>query len=207
MASICTMAWVYGSVQGVGFRYSTQREALQLGVTGYARNLDDGGVEVLACGEAEQVEKLIAWLKAGGPRSARVDRVLTPSTHPQLGQIRDPLLDALHRLRQAGDFGRLFGGSFREQAIEIAAVAFLFAKLVGHRLDQHTDRRRGVKFKVKLAHKAHYFPVFNGERYPFLRGNDFRHRLAPLGGIFQIAFAIRFNFVAFKNKHDFSHTA
>ncbi|VGH72484.1 acylphosphatase [Klebsiella pneumoniae] len=38
MASICTMAWVYGSVQGVGFRYSTQREALQLGVTGYARN-------------------------------------------------------------------------------------------------------------------------------------------------------------------------
>ena len=46
MASICTMAWVYGSVQGVGFRYSTQREALQLGVTGYARNLDDGGVEV-----------------------------------------------------------------------------------------------------------------------------------------------------------------
>ena len=56
MASICTMAWVYGSVQGVGFRYSTQREALQLGVTGYARNLDDGGVEVLVCGEAEQVE-------------------------------------------------------------------------------------------------------------------------------------------------------
>ena len=43
--------------------------ALQLGLTGYARNLDDGGVEVLACGEAEQVEKLIAWLKAGGPRT------------------------------------------------------------------------------------------------------------------------------------------
>ncbi len=55
---------------GRGIRYSTQREALQLGVTGYARNLDDGGVEVLACGEAEQVEKLIAWLKAGG-RAAR----------------------------------------------------------------------------------------------------------------------------------------
>lgn len=69
MASICTMAWVYGSVQGVGFRYSTQREALQLGVTGYARNLDDGGVEVLACGEAEQVEKLIT-AEAGG-RAAR----------------------------------------------------------------------------------------------------------------------------------------
>ncbi|STU90428.1 acylphosphatase [Klebsiella pneumoniae subsp. ozaenae] len=52
------------------------------GWTGYARNLDDGGVEVLACGEAEQVEKLIAWLKAGGPRSARVDRVLTEPHQP-----------------------------------------------------------------------------------------------------------------------------
>ncbi|WP_186825280.1 acylphosphatase, partial [Klebsiella pneumoniae] len=36
----------------------------------------------LACGEAEQVEKLIAWLKAGGPRSARVDRVLTEPHQP-----------------------------------------------------------------------------------------------------------------------------
>jgi acylphosphatase len=53
------MAWVYGSVQGVGFRYSTQREALQLGLTGYARNLDDGGVEVLACGEPDQVGNLL----------------------------------------------------------------------------------------------------------------------------------------------------
>lgn len=77
MAQICTKAWVFGQVQGVGFRYSTQREAIQLGVTGYACNLDDGSVEVLACGEANQVEKLIAWLKAGGPRSARVDKVLT----------------------------------------------------------------------------------------------------------------------------------
>ncbi len=57
MAKVCTMAWVHGVVRGVGFRYSTQREALQLGLTGYARNLDDGSVEVLACGEAEQVEK------------------------------------------------------------------------------------------------------------------------------------------------------
>lgn len=59
MATVCTMAWVYGSVQGVGFRYSTQREALQLGLTGYARNLDDGGVEVLACGEPDQWRNLL----------------------------------------------------------------------------------------------------------------------------------------------------
>lgn len=83
MAQICTMAWVHGIVQGVGFRYSTQREALKLGLTGYARNLDDGSVEVLACGEDGQVEQLLAWLKAGGPRSARVDKVLTEPHHPQ----------------------------------------------------------------------------------------------------------------------------
>ncbi len=56
-------------------------KTLQLGADRLCRNLDDGGVEVLACGEAEQVEKLIAWLKAGGPRSARVDRVLTERPH------------------------------------------------------------------------------------------------------------------------------
>lgn len=81
MTQVCTIAWVHGLVQGVGFRYSTQREALRLGLTGYARNLDDGSVEVLACGDAAQVERLIAWLKAGGPRSARVERVLAEPYH------------------------------------------------------------------------------------------------------------------------------
>jgi len=82
MTTVCTLAWVHGLVQGVGFRYSTQREALKLGLTGYARNMDDGSVEVLACGDAPQVEKLVAWLKAGGPRSARVDKVLTEPHQP-----------------------------------------------------------------------------------------------------------------------------
>ncbi|WP_105634992.1 acylphosphatase [Cronobacter dublinensis] len=82
MTEQCTLAWVHGRVQGVGFRYTTQHEATRLGVTGYARNLDDGSVEVLACGEAEQVEKLIAWLKAGGPRSAQVEKVLTQPHSP-----------------------------------------------------------------------------------------------------------------------------
>ncbi|WP_312628389.1 acylphosphatase [Scandinavium sp.] len=82
MAQVCMIAWVHGLVQGVGFRYSTQREALKLGLTGYAKNLDDGSVEVLACGETEKVEQLIAWLKAGGPRSARVDKVLAEPHQP-----------------------------------------------------------------------------------------------------------------------------
>ncbi len=82
MASVCTLAWVHGMVQGVGFRYSTQHEAQKLGLTGYVRNMDDGSVEVLACGDEQQVEQLIDWLKAGGPRSARVDKVLTEPHQP-----------------------------------------------------------------------------------------------------------------------------
>ncbi|MDU6434221.1 MAG: acylphosphatase [Pantoea sp.] len=60
----------------------TQAQASQLGVLGYARNLDDGSVEVLAWGESEKVDALIAWLKAGGPRGARVDRVLMEPHQP-----------------------------------------------------------------------------------------------------------------------------
>ncbi|MBS6032568.1 MAG: acylphosphatase [Pantoea sp.] len=82
MSVACVKAWVHGRVQGVGFRYSTQAEAKTLGVQGYARNLDDGSVEVLACGESEQVDALISWLKAGGPRSARVDQVLLEPHQP-----------------------------------------------------------------------------------------------------------------------------
>ncbi|WP_411703576.1 acylphosphatase [Edaphovirga cremea] len=77
MANVCVAAYVYGVVQGVGFRYTTQQQAMDLGLTGYARNLDDGSVEVVACGEQQQVEALIDWLKQGGPRHASVERVLT----------------------------------------------------------------------------------------------------------------------------------
>ena len=77
MATVSVAAYVYGVVQGVGFRYSTQQCATQLGINGYVRNSDDGSVEVIACGEHQAVEKLVAWLKHGGPRSARVEKVLT----------------------------------------------------------------------------------------------------------------------------------
>lgn len=82
MAKTGIRAWVHGHVQGVGFRYSTQQQARELGVTGYARNLADGSVEVLAWGEAAQVDALLRWLKAGGPRSARVDNVLAEPHQP-----------------------------------------------------------------------------------------------------------------------------
>lgn len=65
---------VAGHVQGVFFRASTREQATRLGVTGYARNLPDGRVEVLACGPPDAVASLHEWLRHG-PTSAEVTGV------------------------------------------------------------------------------------------------------------------------------------
>ena len=56
---------VRGRVQGVGYRYFAQRSAVELGLTGYARNLDDGRVEVYAVGSVERLSKLAGMLHRG----------------------------------------------------------------------------------------------------------------------------------------------
>ncbi len=56
---------VHGRVQGVGYRYFAQRAASGLGLSGYARNLDDGSVEVYAAGPEDKLEKLAAMLHVG----------------------------------------------------------------------------------------------------------------------------------------------
>ena len=56
---------VRGRVQGVGYRYFAQRAAVELGLTGYARNLDDGRVEVYAVGPADKLSKLAGMLHRG----------------------------------------------------------------------------------------------------------------------------------------------
>lgn len=61
---------VSGRVQGVFYRASTRARAEVLGVTGHARNLPDGRVEVLACGEPEAVTALCEWLWRGSPASS-----------------------------------------------------------------------------------------------------------------------------------------
>ncbi|MEZ8018619.1 acylphosphatase [Vibrio splendidus] len=66
---------VSGVVQCVGFRYHTSRQAQALDISGYAKNLNDGRVEVLAVGEGKQIEKLHAWLNIG-PSTATVSRVV-----------------------------------------------------------------------------------------------------------------------------------
>ena len=71
---LCRRCLVSGRVQGVYFRASTAQRARGLGLTGYARNLVDGRVEVLACGEASAVNALCEWLWEG-PAAARVEDV------------------------------------------------------------------------------------------------------------------------------------
>ena len=66
--------FVTGNVQGVGFRYFVQHKAAALGVSGWARNLDDGRVEVYAIGSGQQLSELAAALHLG-PRMAEVRSV------------------------------------------------------------------------------------------------------------------------------------
>ena len=71
---VCKRCLISGRVQGVFYRASTAERARRLGVTGYARNLPDGRVEVLACGGEAAVEELCGWLSRGPP-AARVDGI------------------------------------------------------------------------------------------------------------------------------------
>jgi len=62
--------YVSGRVQGVFYRSNTRRKALELGLTGWVRNLPDGRVEAVVEGEEGQVEKLIQWCRRGPPLAA-----------------------------------------------------------------------------------------------------------------------------------------
>lgn len=61
----CMKAWVYGKVQGVGYRLFCRRRARELGVTGHAINLPDGRVEVLLCGSESALSDMIDALHEG----------------------------------------------------------------------------------------------------------------------------------------------
>jgi acylphosphatase len=73
---------VHGRVQGVGFRWWTRCRALELGLTGYAANLADGRVLVVAQGQREAGEKLLQLLE-GGATPGRVDSVVADWSQPQ----------------------------------------------------------------------------------------------------------------------------
>jgi acylphosphatase len=75
-----------GEVQGVGFRWAVQREAIRLGLAGYAANLPDGSVEVAAEGPPERLDELEAFLR-DGPRWAEVQRLETRRS-PATGEFK-----------------------------------------------------------------------------------------------------------------------
>lgn len=77
---ICKKFLVTGAVQGVGFRLQTQRLANRVGVVGYAKNLETGEVEILACGSEVQIGEVEKWLRAGGPVTAKVEDVRVKHT-------------------------------------------------------------------------------------------------------------------------------
>ena len=99
-------AWVHGNVQGVGFRWWTRCRALELGLTGYAANQDDGRVRVVAQGPRQAGEKLLhllgRWRRvavAAGPRRQGRRRLVTlagavrgfrPSADGEPGESHQP---------------------------------------------------------------------------------------------------------------------
>jgi acylphosphatase len=73
---------VHGLVQGVFFRDSTRRLAQRHGVAGSVSNRPDGGVEAVFEGEAEAVERLVAFSREG-PRGAQVDSIEVTEEEPE----------------------------------------------------------------------------------------------------------------------------
>lgn len=66
-------ARVTGTVQGVGFRYFTQRKASRLGLVGYVRNMPNGSVELEVEGERDVVDAFLDSVRAGPPGSRIMD--------------------------------------------------------------------------------------------------------------------------------------
>lgn len=86
MTRSCVRCLVAGRVQGVWYRSSARARAVQLGLAGYARNLSDGRVEVLACGDPSVLALFREWLWQGPP-GAQVSTVSCQPASPDEAPI------------------------------------------------------------------------------------------------------------------------
>lgn len=77
-------AWVQGKVQGVGFRLYVRQRAIDLPVSGWVRNLNDGRVELLVEGSRPDLESLLTALRQG-PRGSQVSDVQVEWAEPSGG--------------------------------------------------------------------------------------------------------------------------
>jgi acylphosphatase len=82
--SICMKITVSGKVQGVYYRAYTRKQAHKLNLTGYAKNLANGDVEIIACGQQKAINQLIAWCQKG-PLLARVNQIRSETWNGQTG--------------------------------------------------------------------------------------------------------------------------
>ena len=78
----CTHLIVSGRVQGVFFRANVRDKALQLGLKGYAKNLPNGDVEIVAEGNEEKIKELIDFIKKG-PGIASVTGIQVKHKEPE----------------------------------------------------------------------------------------------------------------------------
>ena len=74
MKKIHYKIYVRGNVQGVGYRWSTVRQARALGITGYVKNMPDGSVCIEAEGRLDNLDEFIDWCRIG-PGAAYVEKV------------------------------------------------------------------------------------------------------------------------------------
>ncbi|MDJ0844119.1 acylphosphatase [Crocosphaera sp.] len=82
---IAIHVFIAGTVQGVGYRYSTVQEAQRLGIRGWVRNRIDGRVEAIFEGTEPIIEKMVQWCHHG-PKSAKVTDVTVETVESQLYQ-------------------------------------------------------------------------------------------------------------------------
>ena len=66
--------FVSGIVQGVGYRYFVRSHAKQLGLNGWVRNAEDGGVEIVLQGDEQKIEAMIVLCRQG-PMLSKVDHI------------------------------------------------------------------------------------------------------------------------------------
>lgn len=91
MAKICLHCFVSGRVQGVFYRRETVEQAIARALKGWVKNLLDGRVEVMICGEEADVRAMETWLWQG-PRAAQVDTVaatIVPVENFQQFEVRN----------------------------------------------------------------------------------------------------------------------
>ncbi len=71
---------IFGRVQGVGFRYYTQKKAQELNITGYVRNMPDGSVYIEAEGDPDALEQFVLWCETGpdGERVSNLSKQYSP---------------------------------------------------------------------------------------------------------------------------------